>query len=219
MKLILYGNPATKKNNMQIFKNHKTGQRYLSQSDRYKDYARDCGRQITGKYKKNIDYPINLKCVYYRKTKHRVDLNNLLSATSDILTDYGVIADDNFKIMKSVDGSRVLFDKNNPRVEIEIERFEEKRKRFEGLTLDELKMELSEIDERVNIKLYTDGWMDIDFRINERLILIASIEVNSEKCIEIHSNREIEPETYFKIINSFMKFANTKPEDRGIDND
>ena len=100
MKLVLYGNPATKKNSMQIFKNSRTGQRYLSQSKRYKDYARDCGRQITGKYRLNVDYPINLKCVYYRKTKHRVDLTNLLAAT------------------------RVLFDKDRPRVEIEIEKVE-----------------------------------------------------------------------------------------------
>lgn len=123
--LTLYGNPATKKNSMQIYKNRKTGQSFLSQSERYKEYARDCGRQITGKYKKGIDYPINLKCVYYRKTKHRVDLTNLLAATCDILTDYGVIADDNYKIVKSHDGSRVLFDKDRPRVEIEIERIEE----------------------------------------------------------------------------------------------
>lgn len=110
---------------MQIYKNKKTGQSFLSQSARYKEYAKDCGRQITGKYKKEIDYPINLKCVYYRKTKHRVDLTNLLAATCDILTDYGVIADDNYKIVKSHDGSRVLFDKDRPRVEIEIKRIEE----------------------------------------------------------------------------------------------
>lgn len=125
MHLTLYGNPATKKNSMQIYKNKKTGQSFLSQSARYKEYAKDCGRQITGKYKKGIDYPINLKCVYYRKTKHRVDLTNLLAATCDILTDYGVIADDNYKIVKSHDGSRVLFDKDRPRVEIEIKRIEE----------------------------------------------------------------------------------------------
>lgn len=122
MKLVLYGNPATKKNSMQIFKNKKTGQAFLTQSDRYKDYAKNCARQITSKYKLKVDYPINLKCVYYRKTKHRVDLTNLLAATCDILTDCGVIADDNCKIVVSHDGSRVDFDKENPRVEIEIEK-------------------------------------------------------------------------------------------------
>lgn len=124
MKLVLYGNPATKKNSMQIFKNSRTGQPFLTQSKRYKDYARDCGRQITGKYKKKIDYPINLKCVYYRKTKHRVDLTNLLAATCDILSDFGVIEDDNCKIVVSHDGSRVKYDKECPRVEIEIEKME-----------------------------------------------------------------------------------------------
>lgn len=120
MKMVIYGNPATKKNSMQIYKNSKTGQPFLTQSKRYKGYARDCAMQITGKYKQEIDYPINLKCVYYRKTKHRVDLTNLLAATCDILTDCGVIADDNYKIVKSHDGSRVDFDSDNPRVEIEI---------------------------------------------------------------------------------------------------
>ena len=124
MKLVLYGNPATKKNSMQIFKNSRTGQPFLTQSKRYKDYSRDCGRQITGKYKKKIDYPINLKCVYYRKTKHRVDLTNLLAATCDILSDCGVIKDDNCKIVVSHDGSRVKYDKECPRVEIEIEKVE-----------------------------------------------------------------------------------------------
>ena len=122
MKLVLYGNPATKKNSMQIFKNSRTGQPFLTQSKRYKDYVRDCGRQITGKFKKKIDYPINLKCVYYRKTKHRVDLTNLLAATCDILSDFGVIKDDNCKIVVSHDGSRVKYDKECPRVEIEIEK-------------------------------------------------------------------------------------------------
>ena len=120
MKMIIYGNPATKKNSMEIYRNSRTGQPFLTQSKRYKDYARDCAKQITGKYKQAIDYPINLKCVYYRKTKHRVDLTNLLAATCDILTDCGVIADDNYKIVRSHDGSRIDFDRDNPRVEIEI---------------------------------------------------------------------------------------------------
>lgn len=120
IEMTIYGNPATKKNSMEIYRNSRTGQPFLTQSKRYKDYAKDCAKQITGKYKQGIDYPINLKCVYYRKTKHRVDLTNLLAATCDILTDCGVIADDNYKIVKSHDGSRVDFDSDNPRVEIEI---------------------------------------------------------------------------------------------------
>ena len=54
-------------------------------------------------------------------TKHRVDLANLLAATCDILTHYGVLEDDNSMIIVSHDGSRVLYDKERPRCEIEIQ--------------------------------------------------------------------------------------------------
>ena len=53
-------------------------------------------------------------------TRHRVDLTNLLNATNDILVKAGVLEDDNCKIVVSHDGSRVFYDKENPRVEIEI---------------------------------------------------------------------------------------------------
>lgn len=47
-----------------------------------------------------------------------MDLVNLLEATCDILVHYRVLEDDNSKIVVSHDGSRVLYDKENPRVEI-----------------------------------------------------------------------------------------------------
>ncbi|WP_394271610.1 RusA family crossover junction endodeoxyribonuclease [Anaerococcus nagyae] len=125
LKLTLIGNPATKKNSQAIKVNWASGKRYISQSDRYLAYERDCLWQIGAKYKQNIDYPINLKCVYYRKNRKKVDLNNLYSATCDILVAAGVIKDDDFKVVASMDGSRVRFDKDNPRVEIEITKFEE----------------------------------------------------------------------------------------------
>ncbi|WP_311538420.1 hypothetical protein [uncultured Anaerococcus sp.] len=84
------------------------------------------------------------------------------------------------------------------------------------MTLDELKREFAEIDENLRAKLYDDGWMDINFLIKRKPVLIASIEVNSPAWIQIHSDTDIEPEIYFKAVNAFMKFANTKPEERGI---
>lgn len=125
LKLTLIGNPATKKNSQAIKVNWSTGKRYISQSDRYLAYERDCLWQIGAKYKQNIDYPITLKCVYYRKNRKKVDLNNLYSATCDILAAAGVIKDDDFNVVASMDGSRVRFDKDNPRVEIEITKFKE----------------------------------------------------------------------------------------------
>lgn len=51
-----------------------------------------------------------------------MDLANLHEALLDILVTYGIIADDNYTIVHSMDGSRVMIDKVNPRTEITISR-------------------------------------------------------------------------------------------------
>ena len=52
------------------------------------------------------------------QTRRRVDLLNLLEATLDILVDARILEDDNSNIVGGHDGSRVLYDKENPRTEI-----------------------------------------------------------------------------------------------------
>lgn len=118
MKLTIYGNPKSKKNSMQIVK--RGNKSSLIQSEAYRKYEADCLRQISGKYRLHIDYPVNIKAIFYRDSNRRCDITNLLSALHDILVKAGVIADDNFKIVVSVDGSTVKVDKDNPRTEIEI---------------------------------------------------------------------------------------------------
>lgn len=122
MQLILFGKPITKKNSSRIIT--KPFPRLLP-SEQFVQYEKDCLKQITGKHKKSIDVKSNMKCVYYMPTRHKVDLTNLLNATCDILVEAGVLKDDNSKIVASHDGSRVLYDKENPRVEIYIEAYDE----------------------------------------------------------------------------------------------
>jgi Holliday junction resolvase RusA-like endonuclease len=118
MKLILYGDPRTKKNSQRLV---NAGGRYIPLTSKaYTDYERDCLRQITGDKQRYISSPVNVRCLYYMQTKRRVDLNNLLEASTDILVKAGVLADDNSHIVAGHDGSRVYYDKQNPRVEIEI---------------------------------------------------------------------------------------------------
>lgn len=120
MKIILRGDPRTKKNSQRMI---MAGGRMIPiQSKAFMQYQSDCLRQITGDKRLGITEPVNLRCVYYMQTRRRVDLVNLLEATLDILVDAGVIADDNSNIVASHDGCRVEYDKQNPRVEIEIER-------------------------------------------------------------------------------------------------
>lgn len=122
MRIVIPGAPITKKNSQQILVNKRTGRPFISPSKQYKEYKKNCAEYLGG-YTAPIGYEVNLKCVYYMPTRRRVDLVNLLEATSDILVDFGILEDDNSKIIKSVDGSRVEYDKANPRVEIEITKF------------------------------------------------------------------------------------------------
>lgn len=123
MTLDIPGNPITKKNNMQIVRT-QDGRPFLIPSKQYKQYEKMAGYYIKGG-QEPIDYPVNVKCLYFMETRRRVDLTNLLEATDDILVKYGIIEDDNFKIVKGHDGSRVLYDKGKPRVEIYIEKIDE----------------------------------------------------------------------------------------------
>lgn len=114
-------NPKTKKNSQNIYINSKTHRPFITQNDAYKKYEKECKYYLPQKNMK-IDFPINIQAIYYRKDKRRVDLANLHEALLDILVKYGIIADDNYTIVHSMDGSRVMIDKVNPRTEITISR-------------------------------------------------------------------------------------------------
>jgi Holliday junction resolvase RusA-like endonuclease len=62
--------------------------------------------------------------VFYMPTRRRTDLTNLIEAAHDVLVAGKILADDNYTIIASVDGSRVMVDKENPRTEIFIEELE-----------------------------------------------------------------------------------------------
>ena len=116
--------PKTKKNSSQILRNRTTGKPFLAPSKTFKEYQAECGWFII-KPEKPISEPVNVKALYYMGTHRKVDIANLHSALHDILVHYGVVADDNSKIIASTDGSRVLYDKDKPRTEVVITRMED----------------------------------------------------------------------------------------------
>lgn len=122
MKLTLYGDPRTKKNSARILRT-RSGAPFVAPSKAYGDYETDCLRQIK-KPRSPISARVNVRCVYYMKTARRVDLANLIEATTDILVKARVLEDDHCRIVAGHDGSRVEYDKENPRVEIWIEEME-----------------------------------------------------------------------------------------------
>lgn len=120
IKLTVRGNPAPKKNSQKIMRG-ASGKPFVAQGDRYRHYAEAAVWQLkTKRPPEPITTPVNVRCVYYRQTRVRCDLVNLLEATCDILVEAGILADDNFHIVAGHDGSCVLIDKDDPRVEITI---------------------------------------------------------------------------------------------------
>lgn len=112
--------PITKKNSQQIIQ--VKGRPMIIPSKQYKKYEKDC--KVFMPKCETITKSINVKALYYMPTKRRVDLTNLHEALHDVMVKYGVIEDDNSKIIVSTDGSRVLYDKENPRTEVYIEEVE-----------------------------------------------------------------------------------------------
>lgn len=117
--------PVTKKNSSQIIftgakcpvcKRGHTPR--LLPSKKYREYeeaALWCLQR-----KEPITTPVNVQCLFYMPTKRKVDKSNLEEACHDLLVIAGVLADDNRDIIAATDGSRVLYDKENPRTEIYI---------------------------------------------------------------------------------------------------
>lgn len=119
--------PTSKKNHQQLVgigatcpKCGKKERMLPIQSKQYLQYEKDCAWFLNPKPTKPIDFPVNICCTFYMKTKRRVDGLNLLAAIDDILVKHKILEDDSRDQVCSHDGSRVYYDKTNPRVEIVI---------------------------------------------------------------------------------------------------
>jgi len=145
-KAVIPLDPKTKKNNL-VIKYRKgcskglvykktpygfvlLGVPFIAQGDIYKLYETNCAYWLKRPKNGPINEPVNVRCLFYRDSIRNVDLPNLENAICDILTEYHVIADDNRNIVYSMDGSRVFYDKDNPRTEIYITKAEDGAKKW-----------------------------------------------------------------------------------------
>ena len=126
IKIVLPVTPRTKKNSQQIFYKKINGKQipFISPSKLYKEFEKECWKYLFDYSNLLIDYPVNVKCTFYMQSRRKVDLCNLEEAVCDVLVKYHVVSDDNRDIIASHDGSRVYYDKENPRIEIEITKLE-----------------------------------------------------------------------------------------------
>lgn len=112
--------PVTKKNHGRIVMCGKYPK--LLPSKAYERYTKAAMPFLRAAFKDigTIDYPVNLKCVFYLNRRYKGDLAGYLQAVQDLLVEAGILSDDNRNIVASVDGSEVLYDKANPRTEVTI---------------------------------------------------------------------------------------------------
>lgn len=122
--------PRTKKNHGQLV-TLKTGRQLMLPSKQYLKLEKETIKFI----KKNfpdiqpIDKLINMQCKFYKDRDYKADLTGYLQAIQDALVKAGVLKDDNHKIIKSVNGSEVFLDRNNPRIEVKITFYKEKNEK------------------------------------------------------------------------------------------
>lgn len=126
LKFTLGVAPRTKKNS-QSFVTLKNGRTILLPSKPYKEFEKQVIQAVSSLFGnlETIDEPINLKCIFYKDAKRKSDLVGYEQAICDALVKAGLIADDNHDIVASMDGSRVYYDKNYPRIEVEITKYGE----------------------------------------------------------------------------------------------
>ena len=116
--------PVTKKNHSRIVTPKGGRNPILIPSEQYRRFERECGWHMKHKWQ-TIDTPINIKAHFYIDADRKSDLCNYMQALADMLVHYGVIADDNRKIVQSWDGTRVFVDRANPRIEVWLQAVEE----------------------------------------------------------------------------------------------
>ena len=110
--------PVTTKNSQKICKNPRTGAQWIGPSDKFREYEHSCAWFMP--HFATIREPVEVRGLFYMPTHRRVDLVNLEEALLDVLVKYAILDDDNSEIVVSMDGSRVLYDKENPRTEVTI---------------------------------------------------------------------------------------------------
>ena len=114
--------PISKKNSQQIAR-RKDGRPFIMPSKKYKEYEQAAAWYMPKI--STIDTPVNVKALFYMPTRRIVDMVNLQEALLDIMVRCRVLEDDNSRIVVAMDGSRVLYDKENPRTEVEITEYVE----------------------------------------------------------------------------------------------
>lgn len=122
----------TKKNHMTIAgtgarcpKCGKKARQFVRQGRANTEYSMRAAVFLQPRPKSPIQEPVWIVYKVFTGTRRLVDDLNLYASLDDILVKEGILKDDNRNIIRSRDGSRVLYDKERPRAEIWIFAYDE----------------------------------------------------------------------------------------------
>lgn len=122
INLTIPGKFFSKKNSKQIVR--IGGQPRLLSSKPFRAWEKMATEALRAQYRgETISDPVHAKFLFYAPDRRKRDLSNCFEGPQDALQKAEIIKDD--AQIVSLDGSRLLYDKENPRVEITLERVEE----------------------------------------------------------------------------------------------
>ena len=131
-KYVIPLDPRTKKNSHRIAGSgpkcpvcHKFAKQFIRNGKVTTEYAMKAAPYLHPRPKVPISVPVWVVYRLYTETWHRKDDLNLYEALDDILVHEKILKDDDRKTIRCRDGSRVLYDHNNPRSEIYIYEYRE----------------------------------------------------------------------------------------------
>ena len=102
----------------------KFEKQWIRQGHAHDEYAELAKWQLRPIPPRPIECMVNVKCLFYMKTRRVVDQLNLSATIDDLLVEMKILKDDNSRIVVGHDGTRVLYDPINPRTEITITKIE-----------------------------------------------------------------------------------------------
>lgn len=123
LSFVIHGQPIVKKNTGKVV--NRNGRIFKIDSVPYTRWKNSAVFQIAQQLGRPdpIFEPINLCVKFYMETRRSTDLSNLLEGIQDVLVQCQIIADDDYKIVASLDGTRAAYDKTTPRMEVTISPF------------------------------------------------------------------------------------------------
>jgi hypothetical protein len=115
LRITIPGNVISKKNGKKIVKCGKFPK--LIPSDAHAAWHKTAMDEFMYKRQQPWPggYPVEMECVFYRKTKGKFDFSNMIESIQDLLVDAEIIRDDDFTSVYPVK-PEVRFDKDHPRV-------------------------------------------------------------------------------------------------------